>query len=327
MASGYIKLHRAIQDNPKWLAEAFSRQQAWIDLLLLANHKPTVVYIAGHRIDVQRGEVAWSAVNLANRWRWSKSKFWRFMDELERDGQTSHRNAVLTTVISITNYEMYQSCDTPNESPNESPNDTPSESPSDTQTRMERMKRNKNTPFIPQTGECAFVLSSEPDAKKSRTKFVDAISWTSSSGWTGITESDKASWKMAYPACDLDRQLAAMSEWLKANPEKSRKSRWRMFVTNWLGRSQDRGGDRGYQFANKTPPRPIVADSRGIVERGMGDEWWRKHIQPLYGDFPDKVSEFLSVRGFGKLPPYVQDDCTKREKSHFGKPHQDDLNY
>ena len=48
---------------------------------------------------------------------------------------------------------------------------------------------------------------------------------------------------LAYPACDIRRQMLAMEQWLKANPAKARKSNWRKFVTNWLAKEQDRGGD------------------------------------------------------------------------------------
>lgn len=70
-------------------------------------------------------------------------------------------------------------------------------------------------------------------------------SWSKVSGWKEISDEDRGRWKSAYPACDLDRQLAAMNEWLLANPEKAHKTRWRRFITNWLSRSQDRGGDMG----------------------------------------------------------------------------------
>ena len=31
-------LHAKLQDNPLWTCEAFTRGQAWVDLILLANH-------------------------------------------------------------------------------------------------------------------------------------------------------------------------------------------------------------------------------------------------------------------------------------------------
>jgi len=60
--------------------------------------------------------------------------------------------------------------------------------------------------------------------------------------WGNITADNMKSWAEAYPACDLKIELAKMREWLIANPTKAVKSNWRRFITNWLSRSQDRGG-------------------------------------------------------------------------------------
>lgn len=92
--------------------------------------------------------------------------------------------------------------------------------------------------------------SLSPAANRKRSQPKDAIAWAPETGWTGITDADRAGWAAAYPACDIDRQLAAMAEWLRANPAKARKSAWRKFVANWLSRSQDKGGDIA---SNKTP--------------------------------------------------------------------------
>lgn len=82
-----------------------------------------------------------------------------------------------------------------------------------------------------------------PKATRARHVSQDAIRWTRETKWSGITEQDRSDWKAAFPACDLDRQLALMDAWLAANPAKAKKSNWRKFITTWLTRSQDRGGD------------------------------------------------------------------------------------
>jgi hypothetical protein len=69
------------------------------------------------------------------------------------------------------------------------------------------------------------------------------ISWLAGDGWSGIEDSDRDRWSKAYPALDLDRQLAAADAWLDANPKKAVKSNWARFLTNWFSRQQDQGGD------------------------------------------------------------------------------------
>lgn len=78
---------------------------------------------------------------------------------------------------------------------------------------------------------------------QSKPKAKDPLRWSATDGWQDITEHDYSAWSKAYPACNLERQLAAADQWLRANPKKATKSRWRAFVVNWLSRSQDRGGD------------------------------------------------------------------------------------
>jgi hypothetical protein len=73
------------------------------------------------------------------------------------------------------------------------------------------------------------------------------VSWSADAGWQGITDADRQEWRQAYPACDLEPELARATAWLKANPTKAHKSNWRRFIVSWLTRSQDRGG------TNRTP--------------------------------------------------------------------------
>jgi len=117
--TGWIKLHRAIMDHPDWLAEQFTRAQAWVDLLLLANHKVGHIRKRGILIEVRRGQVGYSEETLAARWKWSREKVRRFLGRLRVDGQISRnpvqQNKNLSNLISITNYETYQSNEATNE--------------------------------------------------------------------------------------------------------------------------------------------------------------------------------------------------------------------
>ena len=100
----------------------------------------------------------------------------------------------------------------------------------------------------------------ETPKRRSRSKPADPIAWDASGGWAGITDADRQAWATAYPAVDIARELAAAGEWLKSNPEKSRKSKWRAFVTRWLSRSQERGGGRPSSRPGDAPPAKAWAD-------------------------------------------------------------------
>ena len=89
----------------------------------------------------------------------------------------------------------------------------------------------------------------EPDSGQKKKKGgavldgIQPLAWTAEAGWQGFTQDLWDELALAYPACDIRRQMLAMEQWLKANPAKARKSNWRKFVTNWLAKEQDRGGD------------------------------------------------------------------------------------
>lgn len=51
-------------------------------------------------------------------------------------------------------------------------------------------------------------------------------------------------WHQAYPAIELDTEIAKAAAWLVANP-KNRKSNLARFLTSWLTRAQDRAPPRG----------------------------------------------------------------------------------
>jgi hypothetical protein len=114
MHRGYIKVWRRVGDNPLWTGEKFTRGQAWIDLIILANHKDGHIRKRGIKIVVKRGEMAWSERELANRWMWSRGKVRRFIDELCSGDdpllipQTGPQKKNAIYLYKIVNYDEYQ---------------------------------------------------------------------------------------------------------------------------------------------------------------------------------------------------------------------------
>ncbi len=116
--SGWIKLHRQVSNNSLWTSEPFTRGQAWIDLLMIANFKDSYYFKRGVRVDVKRGEIGRSTVELADRWKWSRGKVNRFLSLLEKEEQIVQQKMNVTTLISIVNYDTYQQDDTASATPN-----------------------------------------------------------------------------------------------------------------------------------------------------------------------------------------------------------------
>lgn len=101
------------------------------------------------------------------------------------------------------------------------------------------------------------------------------ISLSSSSpiSWIGISQEDITSWTGAYPACNVRRELAAMIEWIKANPARGKKSNYRRFIVNWLSRAQDAGGDlKNAAKIGKIEAEKLVGSARRSLEDDFTDE-------------------------------------------------------
>lgn len=105
---GWIKLDRKILDHWLWGDKPFSAGQAWIDLLLLADHQDKKFLNGNTLVDGKRGEVHRSMLNLADRWGWSRKKVKRFLDGLESEQMVSQQVTTKGTTITIVKYVVYQ---------------------------------------------------------------------------------------------------------------------------------------------------------------------------------------------------------------------------
>lgn len=105
---GWFSIRRSLLSSPLWLSERFTRAQAWIDLIGLANHSEGFIRVRESRVPILRGQLGWSQVTLASRWDWSRNRVRSFLNELEEEGKIEQQNNSLTTIISIVNYDHYQ---------------------------------------------------------------------------------------------------------------------------------------------------------------------------------------------------------------------------
>lgn len=108
MTKGFIKLHRKIQDH--WIYQEerqFSRYEAWIDLLMMANHKQTKVLLGNELVQVQRGQVITSEAKLMKKWNWGKSRLRTFLEILENENMITKKSDRKKTTITIENYSIY----------------------------------------------------------------------------------------------------------------------------------------------------------------------------------------------------------------------------
>jgi hypothetical protein len=108
---GWIRLYRRIEDH--WIypkGREFSRYEAWLDLILNANHSDQKAILDRKNTTymVLRGQQIRSAKTLSEKWNWSRGKVRRFLDLLKNDSMIELKSDQNTTMITICNYDQYQ---------------------------------------------------------------------------------------------------------------------------------------------------------------------------------------------------------------------------
>ena len=105
---GWISIYRSLAEKDLWLKEKFTKGQAWIDLIMLANHIKGFIWVRGIHIPIERGQVGWSELSLSTRWKWSRTRTKNFLKFLENEQQIVQQRNNKTTIITILNYNKYQ---------------------------------------------------------------------------------------------------------------------------------------------------------------------------------------------------------------------------
>ncbi len=106
--AGFLKVYRDLANHPIWLGEKFTRGQAWMDLIFRAAFKSSFFHVRGNKVTVERGQCAMSQLTMAERWKWSRKKVKKFLNDLESEQMITQQTGQLTTVVTICNYSKYQ---------------------------------------------------------------------------------------------------------------------------------------------------------------------------------------------------------------------------
>lgn len=107
---GWIALHRKIQDHFLWREEReFSKAEAWIDILMEAQHseQPQDVVLGMIVLQCHYGQSLKAVGTWAERWNWSPSKVRRFFKLLTRRKMIETTGEGKTTRLTVLNYGRY----------------------------------------------------------------------------------------------------------------------------------------------------------------------------------------------------------------------------
>ena len=136
-----------------------------------------------------------------------------------------------------------------------------SRSQADGQAEHQAETKHSHTPILPYSHTPRHPHSDLCSDATERARTIDPLSWSVDGAWAGITDKDRTDWAVAYPAVNVDQEMAKAHQWLLARPAKQRKKRWRAFLTGWLSRTQENGGSRG-----PSPIRQYQRDESHIPE-------------------------------------------------------------
>ena len=108
MKQGWISVHRQLEDHWLWEDKPYAKGQAWVDLLMLANHEDNKFLLGNELMEVKAGSFVTSISKLCKKWGWSNTKVIKFLDVLEAEKMIKRKSDTKKTVITIENYSVYQ---------------------------------------------------------------------------------------------------------------------------------------------------------------------------------------------------------------------------
>ena len=104
---GYIHLYRAIRSHWLWSDPAQLRAFLWLVMEAQWGDRPRRQLVSGTLIETHRGQLIGASRFLATEWRWSEAKVRRFLSRLETDAMVTRDVTHNVTVITICNYDLY----------------------------------------------------------------------------------------------------------------------------------------------------------------------------------------------------------------------------
>lgn len=153
-ANGWILLHRSILNNWVWNEKPFSIGQAWIDLILRANHEDRKIYTGGRLTTIHRGQTWTSIRSLADRWGWKPEKVISFLRALEQDGMIAKKSTPKGTLLTLEKYDDFQTLPhTKGNTPGNTKGNTPGNTPGNETMNEKRIEMKEKKKGLPAEGE------------------------------------------------------------------------------------------------------------------------------------------------------------------------------
>lgn len=106
---GRYFMQRGWQEHPVFPTEPFTQREAWEWMIAEASWRDERKRIGDHIVPLQRGQLSASVRYLAECWQWTKARVERFLKRLKTETMIETQSETGINVITICNYEKYQS--------------------------------------------------------------------------------------------------------------------------------------------------------------------------------------------------------------------------
>lgn len=218
--SGFICIPRSLLEDPLWKKLSLKHRFLFITIIEYAVFSDHLFDDHGKLIELKPGQICVSIRALQDLCgdEFSKNDIERGIAKLKLVGFLRQEVRHTKSVITITHKDTYTTLYSRTESRNETKLRQDRDTKEQRQQREQDNIRIAQSPAVPRND-----LRFDFDQKQ----------------FLGITDQDLTSWKEAYPDANISQSLAQMSQWILANPSKSKKTLWRKFITNWLARSHN----------------------------------------------------------------------------------------
>lgn len=204
--AGFIKLHRSAFAHP--LLQDGERFRAFFWLVSEACWKPTKFDRRGKTITLERGQICISIRELAKDWKWSKSAVERFLTRLETETMIETTNGTVRGVITICNYDKYQ-------------------------TREDEAGTVNGTPTGTDVGQMWDTKEEGEEGKKEKKD-----NYRFSGRVIKLTDANFDQWHSSFPALDLPALLQSRDDWLAEDAPPEQRKKWFTSTSNWLASKQ-----------------------------------------------------------------------------------------
>lgn len=141
--TGFAAIYRSLLDHWIWTSDTpFDDRSAWIDLILNANHEDRQIKVGQNVITIHAGQKWTSYVKLANRWKWSRERVYRYIKMLKKEGMVYVDATPNGTLLTLVNYEKFTVNGNANETTTKTTGKTSSKTSGETSTETQTTMNN-----------------------------------------------------------------------------------------------------------------------------------------------------------------------------------------